>query len=161
MSEQTPVQAEILQTGDPLVMAAQIVINAPAEAIFDILVQPRCHPQIDGSGSVQGMVRGPERLAMGDRFQMRMRIRVTYWITSTVVEFEPNRRIAWAHMLGNRWSYDLEPQADGGTLVREMNNLRAAGWRAHVSPVSRKPGPVQRAIAESLVRLKDLAEKGG
>jgi hypothetical protein len=48
-------------------------------------------------------------------------------MVNTVVEFEPDRRIAWqtrppgifAKLFGGRiWRYELEP-VDGGTLVRE------------------------------------------
>lgn len=50
---------------------------------------------------------------------------VPYRTTNTVVEFEPDRRIAWKTtmgplgLIGGRiWRYELEPAADG-TLVRE------------------------------------------
>ncbi|MFM7145468.1 MAG: SRPBCC family protein [Actinomycetales bacterium] len=154
----TPVRAEILDTGDERIASAQIVIDAPPEVIFDILVQPRRHSEIDGSKSVQGIIKGPERLALGDTFKVRMKIRVNYWVTNTVLEFEQNRRITWAHLLGNRWTYELTSLEPGKTLVRETNNMRAAGWRASLSPVSRNPQLCQRSIAKSLVRLKQLAE---
>ena len=156
--EQQPIRAEILDTGDDRILAAQIAIDAPPEVIFDILIQPRRHAEIDGSRSVQGVIEGPERLALGDRFKVRMRIRVNYWVTNIVLEFEPDRRITWAHLLGNRWTYELMPLESGGTLVRETNNLRTAGWRASLSPVARNPSISQKAIAKSLVRLKSLAE---
>lgn len=89
---------------------------------------------------------------------MRMRIRFPYWVTNTVLEFEPDRRITWSHLLGNRWTYELTPLPSGGTLVRETNNVRAAGWRASLSPAARNLGSGQRGIAKSLVRLKELAE---
>jgi len=152
------VLAEILDLGDERILAAQIEIDAPPEVIFDILVQPRRHPEIDGSQSVQGVIEGPERLSVGATFKMRMKIGVSYWVTNTVIALEPNRRITWAHLLGNEWTYELTPLDGGRTLVRETNNLRAAGWKASLSPVSRKLPQVQRGIAKSLVRLKKLAE---
>lgn len=160
MAEQSdgPVLAEILDTGDERVLSAQIVIDAPPEVIFDILVQPRRHAEIDGSRSVQGVIEGPERLALGDTFKVRMKIRVNYWVTNTVLEFEPDRRITWAHLLGNRWTYELTPSSSGQTLVRETNNLRAAGWKASLSPIARNTAAGRRSIAKSLVRLKQLAE---
>ena len=152
------VRAEILDTGDERILSAQIEIAAPPEVIFDILIQPRRHAEIDGSRSVQGIIDGPERLALGNTFKVRMRIRVNYWVTNTVLEFESNRRITWAHLLGNRWTYELTPLASGGTLVRETNDLRPAGWRAKLSPIARKPEIGRKSIAKSLVNLKRLAE---
>lgn len=154
-----PVRAEIIDTGDERVVSAQIEIDAPADVIFDILIQPRRHSEIDGTKSVQGVIEGPERLSLGDTFKVRMKIRVNYWVTNTVLELEPNRRITWAHLLGNRWTYELTPLAGGGTLVRETNNIRAAGWKASLSPIGRNPKIGEKAIAKSLVRLKELAER--
>lgn len=156
--EGPPVRAEILELGDPRICAAQIEINAPAPTIFDILVQPRRHCEIDGQSSVQALVRGPERLALGSKFTMAMRLGVPYRITNTVLEYVPDQRIAWAHILGNRWSYDLTAMSPNQTLVRETNDLAAAGWRGRLSPVARNPEGMRRAIAKSLVRLKAMAE---
>ena len=153
-----PVRAEILDTGDERVLSAQIEIDAPPALIFDILIQPRRHEEIDGSRSVHGVIEGPERLYQGATFKVRMKIRINYWVTNTVLEFEPDRRITWSHLLGNRWTYEMTPLPSGGTLVRETNDIRAAGWRASLSPVAWKLGSGQRAIAKSLVRLKQLAE---
>jgi len=153
-----PVRAEILDLGDERILAAQIEIEAPPEVIFDILIQPRMHPEIDGSRSVQAVIEGPDRLSLGATFKMRMKIGFGYWVTNKVIAFEPNQRITWAHLLGNEWTYDLTALDGNRTLVRETNNLRAAGWKASLSPTIRKLPQVQRAIAKSLVRLKELAE---
>ena len=114
----SPVRAEILDTGDERVVSAQIEIDAPAEVIFDILIQPRRHSEIDASSSVQSVIEGPERLGLGDTFKVRMKIRIRYWVTNTVLEFEPNRRITWAHLLGNRWTYELTPLTNGAAPLR-------------------------------------------
>ena len=153
-----PVQAEILDLGDDRILSAQIEIDAPAEVIFDILIQPRRHAEIDASQSVQHVIEGPERLGSGDAFKVRMKVGVSYWVTNKVLEFEPNRRITWAHLLGNQWTYELTPISPTRTLVRETNNLRTAGWKASLSPVARKQEAIRRSIAKSLVRLKKLAE---
>jgi len=157
MTDQS-VQAEIVDLGDERILSAQIEIDAPAQVIFDILIQPRRHAEIDASQSVQGIIKGPERLALGDTFKVRMKVGVNYWVTNKVVEFEPNRRNTWAHLLVNRSTYELTPLSPDRTLVRETNNLRAAGWKASLSPVARKHEAIRRSIAKSLVRLKKLAE---
>ena len=109
-------------------VSVERVIPAPASAIFDLLADPARHQDIDGSGSVRGP-RGKttERLALGSRFGMSMKIGVPYAMESTVVEFEEDRRIAWQTrgpgplgrlVAGRIWRYELEA-VDGGTLVRE------------------------------------------
>lgn len=158
MSQDDQVLAEILDTGDERILSAQIEIDAPAEAIFDILIQPRRHPEIDGSRSVQAVIEGPERLSLGATFKMKMKIGFSYWVTNKVIAFVPNRLITWAHLLGNEWTYELTPLDGGRTLVRETNNIRAADWKASLSPTIRKLPQVQRGIAKSLVRLKKIAE---
>ena len=109
-------------------VSVERVIAAPPERIFDLLADPRRHSEIDGSGTVRDAVEGPSRLSPGAVFGMNMRVGAPYQMTSTVVEFEDNRRIAWqprptnglaARAIGGRiWRYELEP-VDGGTLVRE------------------------------------------
>ena len=152
------VLAEILDTGDERIVSAQIEIDAPPEVIFDILIQPRRHREIDGSQSVQAVIEGPERLSLGATFKMKMKIGFNYWVTNKVIAFEPNRLITWAHLLGNQWTYELTPLDGNRTLVRETNNVRAAGWKASLSPAARKLSLIERSIAKSLVRLKKIAE---
>ena len=111
------------------VASTERVIPAPPDKIFDLLADPSRHREIDGSGTVRDATRGSERLALGSKFGMSMKMGVPYSMTSTVVEFEENRRIAWqtvpsvswgAKLGGGRiWRYELEP-VDGGTLVREV-----------------------------------------
>ena len=104
-------------------MSAKIISDSrvlpfPADAIFDVLASPAGHVEMDGSGTVRGVASGPERLRDGARFRMKMKLGVPYQMSSTVREFEENRRIAWAHVGGHRWRYELE-EVDGGTRVTE------------------------------------------
>jgi uncharacterized protein YndB with AHSA1/START domain len=96
-------------------------IDAPPAVVFAILADPRQHNRIDGSGSVGSVVAGPDRItAKGQTFVVRMKLfGVPYVIRNRVVEFEADRRIAWRHFTANRWRYELEPTADGGTRVTE------------------------------------------
>jgi uncharacterized protein YndB with AHSA1/START domain len=95
------------------------VIPAPAQQIFDLLADPKMHPVIDGGGTVRSpRADNPERLTLGARFGMNMKLGAPYPIQNTVVEFEEGKRIAWCHFARNVWRYELEP-VDGGTRVTE------------------------------------------
>ena len=110
-------------------VSVERVIAASPQRIFDVLADPRLHVAIDGSGTLKDALEGPARLTLGARFGMRMRILVPYSIQSVVVEFEEGRRIAWRHWGHHRWRYELLPQADGRTLVRETFD-----WSTALSP---------------------------
>lgn len=101
------------------VISVSRVVHAPPEAVFDLLADPARHGVIDGSGMVQKTRSGEHRLTLGAKFGMDMKMGpLPYRITNTVVEFEENRLIAWAHFGKHRWRYRLEP-VEGGTNVTE------------------------------------------
>lgn len=90
-------------------VSGHLVIAARPETIFDVLADPSRHGEFDGSGTVVGAQRSaPKRLELGSTFGMKMRLGIPYPMTNTVVEFEPNRRIAWSHFGAHRWRYQLE-----------------------------------------------------
>jgi len=97
------------------------VINASPEAIFDVLADPARHADIDGSGMVQKVRGDATRLELGAKFGMDMKMGpVPYKISSTVVEFEENELIAWAHYGKHRWRYELEATEVGGALATNV-----------------------------------------
>ncbi len=128
-------------------------IAATPEQVFDVLADPTLHPVIDGSGTVIAS-RGPndQRLELGSRFGMRMRLGVPYRIQNKVTEFEPNRRIAWQHIGRHTWRWELEPAADGGTYVTETFD-----WSTALSPPALErvgyPARHERNIETTLERL--------
>ncbi len=151
---------EVVPTGSPWIISRSILVEAPAERIFDLLADPRRHSDFDGSGSVRGAVSGPERLSLGAKFGMDMRLGVPYRVSSQVKEFEEGRRIAWAHIGGHRWRYELEPLADGSTRVTETfdaTTARSARALKLMDAYNRNT----RAIEETLPRLATLAESEG
>ena len=106
-------------------VSASTVVAAPPEEVFALLANPHRHHEFDGSGTVRGAVSGPQRLALGDRFGMNMKITLPYRITNRVVEFEPDRRIGWCHAARAVWRYELEP-VPGGTRVTETFDFRGS-----------------------------------
>ena len=153
---------EKISTGNRWIVSRSVVIDAPASVIFDIIADPHQHAAFDGSGTVQASVSGPQRLALGDSFRMDMKIKVPYRMSNTVKEFEDNRRIAWAHMGGHRWRYELEPLDDGRTKVTETFDATTARTTLLLRAM-RADAMNAKAIDATLCRLKDYAEsrKGG
>jgi len=141
----------------PTVVSDSIIIEGVTpSAVFDWLTDTANHVTNDGSGHVVGPS-GPARLTgKGDRFGMRMRWIVPYTITNTVVEYDEDSLIAWRHMAGHRWRYELE-QVDGGTRVTESFDL------AKVPKIARPvystafgfPEAYAENLATSLARLRD------
>ncbi|HEY6316487.1 MAG TPA: SRPBCC family protein [Acidimicrobiia bacterium] len=138
------------------------VIPAPPEKIFELLADPRRHPDIDGSGSVRRAKEGPDRLVLGSKFGMAMKLGVPYSMESEVIEFDENRRIAWQTRpptpLGKRvaggriWRYELEP-TDGGTRVRESWDISQEKVKAIVRPARKR---TRVAMADTLERIEAL-----
>jgi uncharacterized protein YndB with AHSA1/START domain len=152
-------RAEILAVANPRTAAARITIGAPAQQIFDLIADPRCHPLFDGSGTLQGSISGPLRLHMGAKFGMAMKIKVPYRITNTVVAFEEGRKISWSHLMKWTWSYELKDLENGRTEVTEIFNAQdipwlAGKWLSATGSLERNP----KWMAKSLVQLKALCE---
>ena len=141
-------------------VSGRTTVAAPPQVVFAIVADPRQHARIDGSGSVQRLLVGPERLSKGAEFGVSMRLfGLPYKISNRVVEFEDDRRIAWRHFGGHRWRYELAPTADGGTEVTETFDY------SHYGPLARAvitglgfPGRNRHGIEQTLVRLKAAAE---
>lgn len=143
-------------------VSARTIVEAPPAVVFAILADPRQHARVDGSGTVGSVVTGPERLsAAGDTFTVGMKMYgVPYKMTNRVVEFDPDRRIAWRHVGAHRWRYELEPTDDGGTQVTETfdySRFHPLGQR--VFELLGIPKRNEQAITETLGRLKRAAEQ--
>jgi len=101
------------------VVSVDRVVNASPKSIFELLADPAKHQIFDGSDTVKSSSESnPDRLVLGARFNMAMKVGIPYRITNEVVEFEEDRVIAWRHFGHHIWRYQLEP-IDGGTKVTE------------------------------------------
>jgi uncharacterized protein YndB with AHSA1/START domain len=128
--------------GDAKRVEVSRTIAAPAATIFKILVDPRRHPDIDGSGMLRSAIDERPVTGVGDTFTMRMhRLGDDYLMINYVVEFEPDRRIFWTPAPGDasraenddptkvgipaayRWGYVLTPEGDDATIVTEILDL--------------------------------------
>jgi Polyketide cyclase / dehydrase and lipid transport len=150
-------------------------VDASAHRVFSHLAQPAEHSTIDGSGMLRGTDDRRALSGIGDVFEMRMFNDVLgdYVTENHVVEFEPDRRIAWEPVLkatvkaefqsrvGDRahlrWGWELTPDPGGGTRVTEFYDLsRAPEWLHEAT----KEGENWRSAMEaSLVNLANLVEE--
>jgi uncharacterized protein YndB with AHSA1/START domain len=150
------------------VVTVERVIAAPAAALFAIVTDPDRHPEIDGSGTVIKTKPGtPDRLALGSVFGMSMKMGVPYSMSNTVIEFEPDRRIAWQTVIsgplgrfvgGRIWRYDFEP-VDGGTKVTESWDISQDKQKFFLKRGNLGSGTAE-AMATTLERLATLTESG-
>jgi hypothetical protein len=150
-------RAEIVDTGNPRIKSASIIINAPASKIFDVIANPALHPVIDGSNSLRSVIKGPVRLALGSKFGMNMEIGIKYRIINTVVEFEEDKVIAWRHLGRWIWRYELKVISPSQTIVIESFDGTKTPFNLWLK--ARKAYPyTQKAVAKTLVRLKEYCE---
>jgi len=149
-------------------VSVERVIKAPATAIFALIADAGRHPSFDGSGTVDHAAQPSQPLSLGAKFGMSMRGRpeslfLPYRTTNTVVEFEPDRRIAWKTTMGplglvggRIWRYELEPTADG-TLVRETWDVSEDRQRVLLKMGS-MPRQAEDGMRATLRRLAALLE---
>lgn len=152
------IRAEIIATGEPELKSASIIINAAPSEIFEVIARPAMHPVIDGSNSVKAVNWGPERLSLGAKFGMKMKIGIRYRITNTVVEFQENELIAWSHLGRWVWRYELRQVAPNQTVVTESFDARPTPFKWWLRARDAYPY-TEKAIAKTLVRLKKHIEK--
>ena len=97
----------------------------------------RVRPHVPQSGQCKC------KRVLGDRFGMDMKLGVPYRMSSTVVEYEADRLLAWAHFGGHRWRYELDRQA---TSLKEKDKSLER-YIAHQTLISRVlPHPSGRAF---------------
>ena len=140
------------------------VIPAPAEKIFAVLADPSRHRDIDGSGSVRDAKQPSQRVKLGDKFGMSMKLGVPYSMVSEVIEFEDGRRIAWqtrppsvfGKISGGRiWRYELEP-VDGGTRVRETWDISQEIGTKFLLTNTRTHEHTRQAMEKTLENIEQL-----
>ena len=142
---------------DEQMVSVSRVIAAPADEIFDILADPAKHAEFDGSDTVRSNRKGPDRLQLGSKFGMNMKLGpLPYRISNTVVEFDEAKLIAWQHLGKHRWRYELE-DVDGATLVTETFD-----WSTSVFPpaieLAGYPDRHKASIDQTLERLAAVVE---
>lgn len=149
-------------------VSVERVINAPPTEIFALIADASKHSSFDGSGTVDHSTQTSQPLALGAKFGMSMRGRpeslfLPYRTTNTVIEFEPDHRIAWKTtigplgLIGGRiWRYELDP-AEGGTLVRETWDVSQDRQRPMLK-MGAMPKQTEDGMRATLQRIAALLE---
>lgn len=153
-------------------------IAAAPSRVFAILSDPKQHSRFDGSNMLRGGVDGSVITQVGDIFVIKMhRMGRDYEMINHVVDFEPDRLIAWTPAPGDidtaggdptrigvpsgyRWGFRVE-DVDGESLVTEFFDcgpsdnswilLREGGAWINGS------NPVVDSMAATLERLDTLS----
>jgi uncharacterized protein YndB with AHSA1/START domain len=152
-------------SGKTDVVSVERVIHAPPAAIFALLADPRRHRDIDGSGTVRDAKDLPDRLRLGSKFGMSMKMGIPYSMVNEVVEFEEDRRIAWEPRLkvgkwisgGRVWRYELEP-VDGGTRVTETWDISREKTKFAARPAGKK---TRSNMEQTLARIEAIVTAPG
>lgn len=150
-------RAEVVPSDSPWIRKGRIVIDAPIQQVFDIVANAHRHGEFDGSGTVVEQVSGPDRLSMGAKFGMAMRIKLPYRMSNTVVEWQEPSVIAWRHVGHHRWRYEFRSIDAGTTEVTETFDGSTARFPPALKLMNAYDNN-QKAILKSLSRLKVLAE---
>jgi hypothetical protein len=141
-------------------------IEAPAARIFDILANPRRHPDLDGSSEytgegkmLQGALSDDVITGVGDTFAIKMNFPEVgdYVMLNYVVEFEPDRRIGWEPAPGDEAASETadSPSAFPQGIVGVFSwSLTAQTPRSSPSSTTMHRRP------RSCVRLRTTAKTG-
>ena len=132
-------------------VSRSVRVAAPPAGVFALLTDPVKHAELDGSGTVQGVVEAPTRLELGSVFRMRMK---GYSTTNTVVEYEPDALIAWRHRGRHVWRWQLRALGSG-TEVTETFDYTAKRGRGLVERIG-IPTRAAGSIDQTLTRLGAL-----
>jgi uncharacterized protein YndB with AHSA1/START domain len=147
------------------------VVDAPAEKIFALLVDPNRHPEIDGAGMLRGTEGDtPSISGVGQRFTMIMQAPGLgdYRVINTVTAYMPGARIGWGPRLdptcelakrfsdmetgGHTYTYDLR-EVEGGTEITQTYE-----WMSVKDPQFEAMCPFvsQEQMAATLNRITDV-----
>lgn len=136
-------------------VSRSVVVQAPAQELFELVANPHRHQELDGSGTVRPDAKGPEQLTEGDTFTVRMKkYGVPYMITSTATRVEPGKIVEWKHPGGHKWRYAFEELGASETRVTETfdysDTILAKGYELMGIPDDNAKG-IERTL-ENLAR---------
>ena len=149
---------------EDMVVTAERLVAADADAIFELIADPAQQPRWDGNDNLSRALPGHRVSAVGDVFAMTLtngQVR-----DNRVVEFEEGRLIAWLPSVpgqtppGHLWRWELRPvDGDGGEPSTEITHTY--DWTALTDEkrLNRARQTSADWLQASLARLAALAEE--
>ncbi|GAA1476182.1 SRPBCC family protein [Nocardioides aestuarii] len=107
-------------------ITVQRAIDAPTDAVFDVLSNPERHVELDGSGFVISDEKSDRITETGQVFRMNMtgpHMGGDYQTDNTVTGYDRNHLLAWqtapadTEPPGWEWTWELTPQGADATEV--------------------------------------------
>lgn len=155
-AEEVPLRDEELRY-----VSHSISLEHTPKEVFDFVRNTGNHAVMDGSGTLPDRVRHPVLLGPYSSFSTWVKARsIPYVVVNHVVEYDPNRLIAWSHIGGHRWRYEIAASEDGQscTLTETFD------WRTSKAPaVIERLGYPERnleSIEKTLENIKDCLTAG-
>lgn len=135
-------------------VSRRAVIDAPVEELFDLIADPHRHHEFDGSGTVGNIVTGPNRMAEGEPFSMKMRMfGMNYRTTSTPTRVRENEVVEWQVGSLQKWRWEFTSLGPNRTEVTETWDVRGV-WLAPLYRLAGFFGRNAKGIEKSLKRLQ-------
>lgn len=142
-------------------ITVQRTIDAPTQAVFDVLSNPERHPELDGSGFVVSDEKTDRITGTGQVFRMNMtgpHMGGDYQTDNTVTGYDANHLLAWQTAPadtpppGWQWTWELAAQGSDSTdvtLTYDWSNVTDPDLLAKV----KFPLVSQSQLEDSLGRL--------
>lgn len=133
-------------------------INASPQAIFEVIANPHRHQELDGSGTIKGIVDGPQKLELGSKFAMSIQQGVPYRTYSKVIEYKENELIAWTHIGKHVWKYELEKNGESTIVTQSWDFSICPSWEQAGLRILRYPARNRKSMEITLEKLAKLVE---
>ncbi|MCK0516805.1 SRPBCC domain-containing protein [Williamsia sp. DF01-3] len=136
-------------------------IDAPVDAVFDVLSNPERHQELDGSGFIRGVDHADRIQQVGEVFTMNMQgdhMGGEYKTDNHVSGYAKDKLLAWktapagTEPPGWEWLWELESQGPNETLVRHTYDWSKVTDKKLLEQV-KFPLVTEDQLADTLARL--------
>ncbi|MGB2947908.1 MAG: polyketide cyclase [Rhodococcus sp. (in: high G+C Gram-positive bacteria)] len=146
---------------DTTKVTVERTIEAPVDAVFDVLSNPERHQSLDGSGFIRGVDHADRIQKVGEVFTMNMQgdhMGGEYQTDNYVSGYAKDKLLAWktapagTEPPGWEWLWELESQGPNETLVRHTYDWSKVTDKKLLEKV-KFPLVTQDQLSDTLSRL--------